>query len=427
MASSKVSALTELSVPDLADIAYIVDDPAGTPLSRKISLNRLLAIYQTCEGRLTLATGESIYNKSTPLTPSAANATTDIVTFASAHGWATGTVVIPQGTGIAGLSALTTYYVRSQSSTTISLHTTASLAHIDGAKVDITSSTLTTASGITIRPLGIASVNLYFTPHDGNKIALYDGTRWKVYAFTERTLDLSAAVGGGNMTADRNYDVFLYDNSGTLTLELSAAWNADGVTRTDALTTQDGVIVKSGAATRRWLGIIRATSATTTEDSEFQRFVLNGYNQYPRQSFRCPGYINNGANFSYSHAASGGAASGWTRANNGNGSRIAYLSDGRNPYRVGFHANASNTFRTGIAEDWTSNTSPPPNIVASAAATTNQSADGSHSSRQSEGYHYLDLMVWASATATTYVADNARGTTALMDTPVTYIEAMIMT
>ena len=72
--------------------------------------------------------------------------------------------------------------------------------------------------------------------------------------------------------------MFLYDNSGTLTLELSAAWTND-TTRADALTTQDGIYVKSGSTTRRYLGTIRTTGTTTTEDSAAKRFVWSLYGQ----------------------------------------------------------------------------------------------------------------------------------------------------
>lgn len=118
---------------------------------------------------------------------------------------------------------------------------------------------LTLESGVPVSTSDqTAKTSVYFTPYNGNLISLYDGTRWKLYQFTELTLAL------GTLTSGKNYDVFCYDNAGTLTLELSAAWT-DDTTRADALTTQNGVYVKSGAATRRYLGTFRTTSTTTTE------------------------------------------------------------------------------------------------------------------------------------------------------------------
>jgi hypothetical protein len=136
---------------------------------------------------------------------------------------------------------------------------------------------LTTESGVPVSTSDrTAQSTIYFTPFNGNRVALYDGTRWKLYTFTERSLALSG------LTADKNYDVFIYDNAGTLTLELSAAWTDDN-TPADAITTQDGISVKSGAPTRRWIGTIRTTGTTTTEDSEAQGFIWNLYNQVPRK------------------------------------------------------------------------------------------------------------------------------------------------
>lgn len=138
---------------------------------------------------------------------------------------------------------------------------------------------LTTESGVAVSTSDRTSQGtIYFTPYLGNRITIYDGTRWKLYSFTERSLALTA-------TSGKNYDVFIYDNAGTLALELSAAWTNDS-TRADALTTQDGVYVKSGATTRRWLGTIRASGTNVVEDSEAKRFVWNAFNQQYRSVYK---------------------------------------------------------------------------------------------------------------------------------------------
>lgn len=157
---------------------------------------------------------------------------------------------------------------------------------------------LTLESGVPVSTSDqTAKTNLYFTPCDGNKIALYDGTRWKLYSFSELTLAL------GTLTSGKNYDVFVYDNAGTLTQELSAAWTND-TTRADALTLQDGVYVKSVATTRRYVGTFRTTSTTTTELSfggvttqvGAKIFLWNMYNQV---DVRCQVHTET-ANYTYS-------------------------------------------------------------------------------------------------------------------------------
>jgi len=134
--------------------------------------------------------------------------------------------------------------------------------------------TLTTMTPVTTADV-TAATTVYFTPYTGNRIALYDGTRWTLFAFTELSLSLSG------FTAGKNSDIFIYDNAGTLTLEL-VEWT-DDTTRATALVVQDGVYVKSGAATRRYLGTIRTTDTTgQCEDSTIHRYVWNYYNRILR-------------------------------------------------------------------------------------------------------------------------------------------------
>lgn len=180
MADVKVSALTELSVPALEDLFYTVDNPSGTPASRKVVASRIGGLFDPgiADGRLTPTSGSPV-----------------------------NTAEVSSTTG------------------------------------------------------------LYYTPYVGNRISLYDGTRWKLYTFTERTLAL------GTVVDSTNYDVFIYDNAGTLTLE-KLAWSS-ATARATALVRQDGVLCQSGALTRRYLGTFRTTSTSTTADTKARRFVWN--------------------------------------------------------------------------------------------------------------------------------------------------------
>lgn len=139
--------------------------------------------------------------------------------------------------------------------------------------------TLSTGVAVTTADVtGAASI--FYTPYIGSRIALYDGTgSWNVRTFTEKTLAI------GTITSGKNYDVFAYDNAGVVALELSAAWTSD-TARADALTTQDGILVKSGTITRRYVCTFRTTATTTTEDSARRRFLWNMYNRRPTTMFR---------------------------------------------------------------------------------------------------------------------------------------------
>lgn len=142
-----------------------------------------------------------------------------------------------------------------------------------GGRLTLTSGTPVTTSDVT------AATTIYYTPYNGDKISLSDGTNWATYAFTERSLLLSG------LTANRNYDVFLYNNAGTLTLE-ALVWNSssDSNTRTTGIVlTSGGVYTKSGDATRRYLGTFRTTGTTgQTEDSNSKRFLWNYNNRVNR-------------------------------------------------------------------------------------------------------------------------------------------------
>lgn len=266
MADSKITGLTELSVPDRLDVIELVDksdttdDAAGS--SRRVELQRALAQvgFKPCQGRLTLSSGNPVYSPNS-LTPSATDTTGDTVDFAAAHGWTSGTMVTPVTTG-GGLTAGTTYYINATDADTVSFHTTLTNALAGTSKVDLTASITSQLTA-----LGVANTTLFFAPYNGNLVALYDGTRWELWPFTERSLAL------GTLTATLPYDVFLFNNAGTLTPELTA-WTSD-TARATALALQDGVWCKTGALTRRYLGTIRTVDTTSTEDSRQNRFVWN--------------------------------------------------------------------------------------------------------------------------------------------------------
>lgn len=136
--------------------------------------------------------------------------------------------------------------------------------------------TLISATPVTMSDVTAAS-NLFFTPYRGNNITLWNGTAWQTLAFSEITMALSG------LTANLPYDVFAFINTGAVALERTA-W-ASTTTRATGLVLQNGVLVRSGDATRRYIGTFYAVSATTTEDSRTKRFVWNYYNRSRRRMF----------------------------------------------------------------------------------------------------------------------------------------------
>lgn len=140
------------------------------------------------------------------------------------------------------------------------------LTGICEGRLTLTSQTPVTSVDVT------AATTVFFAPYKGNRISLYDGSaKWKLYNFSQLSIAVPA-------TTNTMYDLWCFDNSGVPTLE-ALAWSSD-TARATALTTQDGVDVKTGATTRRYLGSFRTTgSSGQTEDSVLKRYVWNNYNR----------------------------------------------------------------------------------------------------------------------------------------------------
>jgi hypothetical protein len=133
--------------------------------------------------------------------------------------------------------------------------------------------TLTTLTPVTTSDV-LAAETLYCTPYKGNRISLFDGTDWNLRASAEMSIDVPDAT--------NCYDVFCYDNAGVPTLELTA-WTNE-TTRATALALQNGVLSKTGALTRRYLGTFYSTTAGNgqIEDSVAKRHLWNHYHRVAR-------------------------------------------------------------------------------------------------------------------------------------------------
>lgn len=154
------------------------------------------------------------------------------------------------------------------------LSASALLAGICGGRLTLTSGTAVTTGDVT------GATTVYFTPYgtgiaNGN-IGLYDGVgTWTLLPFTEKSVAL------GTLTSGLPYDIFAYNNGGTVALRAPVAWTST-TARATALVLQNGIYVKSGATTDRYLGTFYTTSTTTTEDSQSKRDLWNYYNRVDR-------------------------------------------------------------------------------------------------------------------------------------------------
>lgn len=147
---------------------------------------------------------------------------------------------------------------------------------------------LTLATG---NPIGSGSnvSTMYYTPFRGNKICLYDGTNWNLHTLSEISLAVPS-------TLFRMFNVYVFNNSGTLTLEtenwsqstgaISGATNATPVVLTlsagHGLISGDlvGIAGMAGLTSlneKIWqLASVGATSATVTGSTGNGTYTAGG-------------------------------------------------------------------------------------------------------------------------------------------------------
>jgi len=151
--------------------------------------------------------------------------------------------------------------------------TLTSQSTVNGGRLTLANGTPVTTSDVT------AATTIYWSPYHSGTITLWDGSALRTLVSS----DVSLAI--GTLTSGKNYDVFGFLNSGALALEVGPAWTSD-TARSVGIAWANGLLTKSGDATRRYLGTFRTTSSTTTEDSAAKRFIFNAANRVARTLLR---------------------------------------------------------------------------------------------------------------------------------------------
>lgn len=201
---------------------------------------------------------------------------------------------------------------------------------------------LTLTSGLPVTVSDVtAATGVFFAPLNGNRIGLYSSGSWSTLTFAQLSIAVPA-------TTSTLYDVFAYNNSGVVALELSAAWSAStggassrfaSGTYATTLPTQDGIYVKSTDgtlidATRRYLGTFMTTGVSgQTEDSVKKRLLWNYYNQVSSQQI----VVEATASWTYTTAA-------YRQANGAAGNQLAFVVGvAQSKYRAVIGVQAVNT------------------------------------------------------------------------------------
>lgn len=187
-----------------------------------------------------------------------------------------GTAAIPANLTVFGATSVVSQSAQYLSASTVQVATLVDASgsmYLDNTVFGLRLS-LSSSAAIPIVDIASGST-LYLTPYTSGRASVYNGRQWVGFNSSE----ISRALSG--LTVDKNYDVFLYLNGNTPAIELSSAWSNDQ-NRSQALTRQDGILVKSADRTRRYVGTIRTVSTSHAADSKAKRFVWNYYNRVPR-------------------------------------------------------------------------------------------------------------------------------------------------
>jgi hypothetical protein len=154
-----------------------------------------------------------------------------------------------------------------------------------GGRLSLTTGTPVTTSDVT----GASTV--FYIPYGHSKVPLYDGTSWALYSIatelsqtTSDTTKSPAAVANNS-----NYDLFVWNDVGTLRCTRGPAWTSDTARGTGVGTTEiarkDGRYVNAnsisnGPAAQRglYVGTVRSDGSAQINDSMAKRHVWNTYN-----------------------------------------------------------------------------------------------------------------------------------------------------
>lgn len=153
----------------------------------------------------------------------------------------------------------------------------------------------------------LARSTIYYHQYLGNHIALWNGACWQPTRFSSVNVAVPAST-------NQMYDIFGYLSAGALALEL-LAWTTDAARATGLVKSAEGVLVKSGDQTRRYLGSFRTTGvAGQTEDSGANRLLYNQYNRVTKYLSK----LEQTASWTYSTPA-------WRPLNNSTANRLGVV------------------------------------------------------------------------------------------------------
>ena len=266
------------------------------------------------------------------------------------------------------------------------------------ANHQVCSGRLTTTTGTPIPTTDSTTGTIYFTPFRGNTVSLYVADfGWRTYTFAELSASLSGKASGAVI------DVFIYDNAGTLALEL-VNWS-NPTTRATALAMQDGILIKSGSPEKRYLGTVGCSSLGTVSDTVLYRGVWNYYNRTRRQLLA----LDTTASWTYNAAT-------WRQWNNAAANKVEFVTGyAEDLITLNFtgilNSGGAGVYGAcGIGVDSTSvNSAQVTGLLGNNS--NREQAIAQYETIPTAGYHYLGMLEYGHASTVTFYGQAASGNT----------------
>lgn len=266
--------------------------------------------------------------------------------------------------------------------------------------------TLTSGSPVTTGDV-TGATTVYATPYNGDSVELYDGTDWQVYKFTELSQETSdTAKSPAAVANNSNYDIFVWNDAGTLRATRGPLWTSDTARGTGAGTTElelfegryvNKVAISNGPAARKglYVGTIRSDGSAQINDSLAKRHVWNTYNRRNRPMK----VLEATSSWTYSTAT-------WRQANNSAANQLDFVR-GLNEdavraevSQIGYSDSGINVCTNGIGLDSTSANGATRNHRIWSNATYGMLATSAYEGFPGLGRHYLAWLEYGAGSNT---------------------------
>lgn len=159
-----------------------------------------------------------------------------------------------------------------------------------GGRLSLSSNVPVTTSDVT------GATTVYYVPYKHSQVPLYDGTSWQLFTMSAQLSQTASDTTKSPAAAaiSSNYDMFVWNDSGTLRVSRGPAWSSATSRGTGAGTTELELVgqryvnknsISNGPAAQRglYVGTIRTPgSGATFEDSRPNRYVWNAFNRLKR-------------------------------------------------------------------------------------------------------------------------------------------------